>query len=214
MFPIIAPINYQAIAKELAEKNYVVIDHFIPFDDSVELLALLNERKFDGAFRPAAIGKSGEKEIIQDIRSDQIHWLDENDTSDVVKAWFERVSLLSTTLKEQLFLPLKRFECHFAHYPHGTFYKKHIDAFRLSEGRLLSVIGYLTPNWQIGDGGELLIYDHTIQPASKQPVIKAIEPIMGRLVILRSDTVPHEVALSKTDRYSITGWLRQDELLF
>lgn len=214
MFTEIAPINYHAIAEELADKNYVVIDHFIPFDESVELLALLNERKFSGAFKPAAVGKSGEKEIIQEIRSDQIHWLDEMDPSDVIKAWFKRVHLLSETLKSELYLPLKRFECHFAHYPHGTFYKKHLDAFRVNEGRILSVIGYLTPNWQIGDGGELLIYDHHIKPASKQPVIKTIEPIMGRLVILRSDTVPHEVALSKTDRYSITGWLRQDELLF
>lgn len=214
MFNEIAPIDYFAIADELAEKSYVVIDNFIPFDDSVDLLALLNERKFNGRFKPAAIGKSGEKEIIQEIRSDQIHWLDELDESAVVRAWFERVHLLADTLKEQLFLPIKRFECHFAHYPHGTFYKKHLDAFRVSEGRLLSVIGYLTPNWKIGDGGELLIYDHKVTPANKQPIIKSIEPIMGRLVILRSDTIPHEVALSKTDRYSITGWLRQDDLLF
>lgn len=214
MFQEIAPINYYAIAEELACNNFVVIDNFIPFDDCVALLSLLNERKFKGAFKPAAIGKSGEKEIIQEIRSDQIHWLDENDASEMVNAWFERIHLLSATLKEQLFLPIKRFECHFAHYPYGTFYKKHLDAFRLSEGRILSVIGYLTPNWQLGDGGELLIYDHKIKPASKQPVIKTIEPLMGRLVILRSDTVPHEVAFSKKDRYSITGWLRQDELLF
>lgn len=214
MFQEIAPIDYYAIAEELAQNNYVVIDSFIPFDESVELLSLLNERKFSGAFKPAAIGKSGEKEIIQEIRSDQIHWLDEQDSSDTIKAWFKRVSLLSETLKEQLFLPIKRFECHFAHYPHGTFYKKHLDEFRVSEGRVLSVIGYLTPNWQLGDGGELLIYDHSVKPAHKQPVIKTIEPLMGRLVILKSDTVPHEVALAKKDRYSITGWLRQDELLF
>ncbi|MDV7402803.1 2OG-Fe(II) oxygenase, partial [Arthrospira platensis SPKY1] len=98
--------------------------------------------------------------------------------------WFQRVRLLSESLRNGLRIPINYFECHFAHYSSGAYYKKHLDAFRERQGRLISVICYLTPNWTEGDGGELLIYDHRIEPARNQPVIEVIKPTMGRLVLL------------------------------
>lgn len=209
----LSSVSFSQVIDDLAQDGYAVLDHFIPADLAITLLAELNQRKLDGAFSPAGIGKSGELSIDQQIRSDQILWLSEFDQNEAIRNWFARIHLLSEALRQELRLPIKRYEGHFAHYPQGTFYKKHLDAFKTREGRLISVICYLTPNWQKGDGGELLVYNHLTKPAHCQEIIEKIEPVMGRLVLLQSELIPHEVALSRTDRYSITGWLRQDEAI-
>lgn len=209
----LSPLPFSQIINDLAEQGYAVVDHFIPADLAIKLLTELNQRKLNGKFSPAGIGKSGEISIDQQIRSDQILWLDEKDSHEAIVEWFTLIQYLSETLRNELRLPIKRYECHFAHYPQGTFYKKHLDAFKEREGRLISVICYLTPDWKIGDGGELNIFDHKVKPSRNQPVIKQIAPLMGRLVLMQSELIPHEVSLSKTDRYSITGWLRQDEIM-
>jgi SM-20-related protein len=212
MIQELAPLSYEDILAQLCEKNYAVIDQFIPLKEGISLLNLLQSRKLDGLFKPAAIGKAQDKSIEQSIRSDQVLWLNANDSNEAISSWFRRIRLLSDAIRKGLFIPINDFECHFAHYPSGTFYKKHLDAFKDSDERLVSIIGYLNPDWKIGDGGELLIYDNkpTIAP-HKQSVIDTIEPMMGRVVLMLSKEVPHEVALSKTDRYSITGWLRYNQ---
>jgi SM-20-related protein len=55
------------------------------------------------------------------------------------------------------------YECHFARYGEGAFYKKHLDAFKTPEEshlpkRLLSSVLYLNRDWGNEDGGELLLY--------------------------------------------------------
>lgn len=206
----LAPIRYEDILDQLCSRGYAVVDGFIPAEECIALRELLINRKLEGAFRPAAIGKADEKTIVSTQRNDHILWLDENDAAEEIRSWFKRVRLLADSIKRGLFLPINNFECHFAHYPAGSFYKKHLDGFRDKDERLISVIAYLNPDWTKEDGGELKIYDHHVKPKSKQPVIDVIEPLMGRLVLLLSQEIPHEVAKSQNDRYSITGWLRNN----
>jgi len=58
---------------------------------------------------------------------------------------------------------------------------------------------YLNKNWQKGDGGELVIYK------DEQEII--IEPLGKRLLLIKSDTIEHEVLTTNIQRYSLTGWL-------
>jgi len=81
----------------------------------------------------------------------------------------------------------------------GAFYKKHKDAFKSDDARRISVILYLNKNWEKENGGELKLYLENSE--------ETIEPISGRLVVFESH-LEHEVLESKTDRYSITGWLK------
>src|SRR5690606_40843214 len=48
-------------------------------------------------------------------------------------------------VNRHLFLGLYEYECMFAHYPAGAFYKKHLDAFKSGINRRLSTVLYLNP---------------------------------------------------------------------
>jgi len=105
----------------------------------------------------------------------------------------------------RLFLGLFDYECHYAYYDAGAFYKKHVDAFRGSNTRILSTVLYLNPDWTPDDGGELVMYT-----PDGQSVIDTIAPRFDRLVVFLSEEFPHEVLPTKVYRYSLTGWFRKN----
>jgi SM-20-related protein len=104
---------------------------------------------------------------------------------------------------QRFFLGIARNEHHLAVYPPGTHYEKHVDTFKNSDSRVVSTVLYLNRNWKAADGGELVLY-----PERGNAV--TIEPTAGRLVLFES-ILPHEVLLSHSNRYSITGWFRRRE---
>jgi len=111
-------------------------------------------------------------------------------------------------MNQRLFLGLFDYESHYAHYPSGAFYKRHVDAFKGQSNRVLTTVMYLNPFWQTQDGGQLQIYD-----INDDNLITSVEPEMGTFVVFLSEQFPHEVLPSKRDRYSIAGWFRiQDPL--
>ncbi len=63
---------------------------------------------------------------------------------------------------------------------------------------MITLVYYFNDDWQEGNGGELKIYH-------KDEVI--IQPLANRCVLFRTEGMEHEVLLSKSDRYSLTGWL-------
>jgi SM-20-related protein len=86
-----------------------------------------------------------------------------------------------------------------AHYPAGSFYKRHLDQFKERNNRVISTILYLNKNWEASQGGELkLFFDHEE---------KIVEPKYGRIVSFKSDQLEHEVLKTNVDRFSITGWM-------
>ncbi|MCP4060155.1 MAG: 2OG-Fe(II) oxygenase, partial [Pseudoalteromonas sp.] len=102
----------------------------------------------------------------------------------------------------QFFMGLFDYECHYAKYTQGDFYKKHFDAFKGRSNRVFTTILYLnTPE----KGGELVIY----KPKSKQIEI-IIKPTAGTLVMFESERFAHEVLPAINERYSIAGWFRKN----
>jgi SM-20-related protein len=93
-------------------------------------------------------------------------------------------------------------EVHYAYYPTGTFYKKHLDSFVNDQSRKYSVILYLNEDWVESHAGELLLY------LNNDKIVR-IEPIAGRLVFFPSHEIPHEVTPTNKPRLSITGWLKK-----
>lgn len=172
-----------------------------------ELQALPNEE-----LKVAGIGRQDEFQLNRQIRRDKIHWLDGNSVCQQhFLAWMEAVRL---GLNQRLFLGLFDYECHYASYAPGAFYKKHLDAFKYQSAlatalppqpnRVLSTVLYLNPNWTREDGGELLLYDEI----NDEQLLQCIAPKYGKLVIFLSDKFPHEVAVTQRDRHSIAGWFR------
>jgi len=183
----------------LAENDFLVLDNQLLEKEVLELKNDLLKRKEEDAFKQAGIGTLNEFQIAKSIRGDKISWLKPSEATGALKDFFLSVDELIRMLNRYCFLSLSGFEFHYAHYPSGTFYKRHLDQFSSRNNRMISLIVYLNTGWAKGDGGELAIYfdDKT----------EIIEPIGGRVVIFKSDVLEHEVLLSDKDRYTLTGWL-------
>ena len=109
-------------------------------------------------------------------------------------------------LNRTCFLGILQKEFHYAVYPKGTFYKRHLDTFQNDSRRKLSMVCYLNDkNWLASNGGELTLYlpDETGEQALD------IIPRPGRVVIFESQILEHEVKpVLNSERLSITGWLK------
>ncbi len=152
-------------------------------------------------FSPAGVGRSRDFTRIESVRSDAIAWIDGETAAG--RAWLAWAARLQRALNRALLLGLFSFESHFAHYRPGDRYRRHVDAFRGEANRILSVVLYLNPQWQAGDGGELVLY-----PESGKAAKLAVAPTWGTLVAFLSEEFPHEVLPARRDRYSIAGWYR------
>ena len=109
---------------------------------------------------------------------------------------------LREALNRGLFLGLEDFECHFALYPPGAFYRKHVDRFRDDDRRMVSVVVYLNEGWLPEDGGQLRMY-------LDEERVHDVQPTGGCLVVFLSGEVPHEVLPANRERLSLTGWFRR-----
>lgn len=196
---------YEKIINDLMDRRYSVVDGFFSAE-AVETLrnALLDNFDKD-QFKKAAIGNGGNTFIEQAIRGDFILWMDEQAAGQAEKSFFNKINDLANYLNKTCFLGILHKEFHYALYPEGTFYKRHLDTFQNDDRRKLSMVCYLNgSDWKTEDGGELVLYINE----SGAELSKKIEPLSGRMVIFESQVLEHEVKPAKRDRLSITGWLK------
>ena len=189
----------QNIANALHSDGYIVLD--CPIADIAQDLHSHLENIDTGQFKSAGIGREQKFQHNPFVRSDEILWIDECEPE--LTPYMDWMNTLRQQINQNLFLGLFDYECHFAHYSPGSFYKKHIDAFKGSSNRVVTTILYLNPHWQPGDGGELLLYT-----PDSGTLLKTISPRFGKLVVFLSELFPHEVLPANKDRYSIAGWFR------
>jgi SM-20-related protein len=196
---------YDYISDKLAEQGYCIVNQLL--DD--DLLLALTERVMnldDEDLTPAGIGRDQDHQLKTQIRRDQTRWLNPDHPIDA--RYLAQMGQFRLAINRRLFLGLFDYESHYAYYPEGAFYKKHLDAFKGESNRVLTTVLYFNSAWQHDEGGELLIY----HPDS-DAVIEKVKPELGTFVIFLSEQFPHEVVESKRDRYSIAGWFRiQDPL--
>ncbi|MFT4755554.1 MAG: SM-20-related protein [Vicingaceae bacterium] len=192
-----------AVADSLALNSYAILDNFLSDEEALNCLDVLKDNKEKGKFKKAGIGTSNQFQINQNIRGDEIKWLDESNLSPANQIYITQIQAMMDFFNRSLFLSLKDFECHFAHYPAGSFYKRHLDLLKLSDHRVLSFVFYLNQNWKREDGGELQLY---LKENDIEKTV-VVDPLLGRVVIFRSELLEHEVILANKSRYSITGWM-------
>ncbi len=193
-------IIFSELVDSLAEKGWAVTDNFFITDFLQELLKEEMLLFKSGQFKQAGIGKGAEHKVVSEIRSDFVHWLDEDNLSELQKQFWIQMEELKQFLNREFFLGLKEMEFHFAVYPEGSFYKKHFDRFQRDSGRTISCVLYLNQEWTENDGGQLRIYNNE--------KFTDVIPVFGRLVCFKSDEIEHEVLPTKRERYSITGWMK------
>ncbi len=162
-------------------------------------------------FKIAGIGRALEHQVNPFVRTDEIIWVDKEGLASEgspLRAYLDWMENLRLALNRRLFLGLFDYECHYARYDKGAFYKKHFDAFKANRNRVVSTILYLNPSWQAEDGGELVLYKPAGALEPDQEILETVQPLFGRMVIFLSEDFPHEVLPSNKPRYSLTGWFR------
>lgn len=193
------------ISAEIYQKSYAIVDNFVDEEFQSALLAEQMKLVTQGKFRHAAVGKGGQKQVRTEIRGDEVHWMDGDDLSPLQAAYWEKLEEIRKVLNQRCFLGLRSFEGHFARYPIGSFYKRHLDQFQAVPHRVVTVILYLNEAWSQEDEGVLRMY---IPQEDGSELIQDVLPVGGRLVIFLSGEIPHEVLPTKKERISITGWFR------
>lgn len=193
------------ISAEIYQNSYVIVDDFIDEDFRRALLEEQVNLVNQGKFRHAAVGKGGQKQVRTEIRSDEVLWMDADDLSPLQAAYWSKIEEIRQALNRRCFLGLKSFEGHFARYPIGSFYKRHLDQFQAVPHRVVTVILYLNDSWTPEDEGALRMYFPQEDGTER---MEDVLPLGGRLVVFLSGEIPHEVLPTKKERISITGWLR------
>ena len=91
---------------------------------------------------------------------------------------------------------------HYAWYPPGAGYARHVDQPRLRGQRRVSLVLYLNRRWKAADGGVLRI-------SADDGRYRDIEPLAGRLVaFLTERREPRGAADAVQPVWSLTGWFR------
>ncbi|MDG0816053.1 2OG-Fe(II) oxygenase [Bdellovibrio svalbardensis] len=200
--------------EELAQKNWAISKQVFSEDFCKDLAHECQNLAAAGQLSKASIGKGASKTVRSEIRGDFIQWLDDS------HPFHQCLELIRQSLNQFFFLGLRRVEAHFALYPPGAGYAKHIDNHRPNSGqnsgssgggsnhRKITFVLYLNENWQKDHGGELSLYN----PDKDSEMLGQVEPTMGTLILFRSDLFPHQVEKSSANRMSLTGWFRDDAL--
>ena len=193
--------DFELIIEALATQGWVVFPQFMSASQVEACRQQALTYHADGRFTPASIGRGASQTINSQVRQDAIFWLNDSEQgmAGEFQAW---THALIQALNETLYLGLVEAELHFALYPEGGFYQRHIDNFKASSARLITVILYLNQHWTQDQGGELRIYLENEQ-------VMDIAPQAGTLVIFLSERFEHEVLPTQQERLSLTGWLRR-----
>lgn len=204
---------YEKISSELAEKSYTTVDGFLNESGVNALIKTIDDSVKNGGFKKAGIGTAHQFQVNNAIRGDFIHWINLKETEGMLKGFVDRIYGLLTYINRTCFLGLKDFEMHYAYYPQGAGYKRHLDQLKANDHRRLTFILYLNKGWQIKDGGLLRMY---LKNSNNEEIPFDIAPLAGRLVVFRSDLIEHEVLACTRPRYSMTGWMldQNSELTF
>ncbi|SHE62316.1 SM-20-related protein [Psychroflexus salarius] len=195
--------TYEAIINDLQLKHFSCVDHFFKPELINQLRQQLLDKYQQDDLKKAAIGNRTNETIINSIRGDYIQWINHQSKNTIEAAFFNKINQFIEYLNRTCFMGILHREFHYAVYPEGTFYKRHLDSFQSDQRRKLSMVLYLNDHhWSIKNGGELVIYTH-------QNTTETIIPKPGRLVVFESQLLEHEVKkVNSGKRLSITGWLK------
>lgn len=189
------------IVDDLAEQGWSLQPQFIAPSLTLELAEECRKRAAQGALAPAGVGRGAQQQIREGVRGDQIQWLEAGQAA-ACDQYLRVFDQLRVALNKGLYLGLEDFEGHFALYPPGAFYQKHVDRFRDDDRRAVSAVFYLNQDWLAEQGGALRLY---LPNGETRDVL----PQAGSLLVFLSADMPHEVLPATRERLSLTGWFRR-----
>ena len=200
--------SFEQITQGLCENKFALVDNFLPQNLYQSISREVRRQHMEGLTRPAKVGRLATARQNKKIRGDNIRWVSKETTPVSVHKVFDIIEDLRLSLKQNLFLPLHDSEYHFAVYPPGGYYKRHLDCHKGANNRVITFILYLNrKNWSAKNGGQLKVWH------SKKDT-EEILPIGNRLVVFSSPDFLHSVLPCHINRCSLTGWFRRVPPLF
>jgi SM-20-related protein len=176
-----------------------VRDQFLAPSQIRALADCAHLRRARGDFEAARIGSDRSLQRREDIRGDSICWITPP-LWPAEQALLGELERLRLELNREAWLGLFELELHYAWYPPGAGYARHVDQPQGRAQRRVSLVLYLNEDWTPAAGGELRIFD-----ASGH---RDIEPMAGRLVCFLTPGREHAVLPTQRDRLSVSGWFR------
>lgn len=164
------------------------------------LIECAQQRRTGGDFEAARIGGERTLQRRADIRGDSTCWIVPPLLAPE-RTLLEELERLRLELNREALLGLFELELHYAWYPPGAAYARHVDQPQGRGQRQVSLVLYLNEGWTSAAGGELRLFD----AAGGH---RDIEPTAGRLVCFLTPGREHEVLPTQCDRLSISGWFR------
>ncbi len=195
------PVLLDAIVDDLARHGWSHQPDALPAGQIAALAEACRMRHARGELQRAAIGRAATQTLDTQVRGDHIQWL-EHGQCPLTDDYLAFAEELRQTLNRHLYLGLEDYESHFALYPPGSFYRRHVDRFRDDDRRTVTTLLYLNADWRAEDGGEL----HLELGEGRSTRIR---PEAGTLVVFMAADFPHEVLLAHRERLSISGWFRR-----
>ena len=162
------------IHRRLETENFVVVDGFVPPDATRELRDEIRRAHDAGHLTPGVLagGKAGDatQYTMREVRGDHVGWFDGSETADgdggdpLWRRLPDAMKRADTLVHELGQLGgdarhvASRSKAMCTVYPGaGARYVRHVDN-PDRNGRLLTALLYLNPEWQEGDGGELRVF--------------------------------------------------------
>src|ERR1700678_3269905 len=177
---------------DLRTDGIAVRDRFLTRSQIRALTASAQKRREQGGFAAARIGADRQLQRRAEIRGDSICWLTEPLFAPE-RALLRRLENLRVQMNRDAFLGLFELELHYAWYPPGTGYARHVDQPQGRGERQVSLVLYLNEGWTSAAGGELRL-------CAAAGGHRVIEPVAGRLVCFLTPGREHEVLPTERDR--------------
>ena len=203
-------------AEGLTQNNYCVLDGFFGMENALALRTEIISYHTKGLMKDGEIGAgklASSRGAVGTMRSDKIVWFEGSEpVCPLLRRYILFIDVFAHKLcalmgscfaEESKWAMGGRSKAMATLYPaSGTRYVPHFDNPN-GDGRKLSCVYNLNPNWESSHGG-------SIRVKTKRKTIE-IGPLCDRLAIFWSDRrCPHEVLPSFRDRYAVTVWFFDD----
>ena len=193
--------QFESLIVGLINEQFGLCHDFIDEKQASGLRNNLLRLRENGEMQPAGIGKSTSYAKNTKVRGDVIKWIEPNSQDEHERLFLDKMEAFITYLNRSCYAGISNYEFHYAYYEQGSFYKRHLDQFKIDNGRKYSFVLYLNEDWLETDGGNLVLY---LEEGEKR-----VYPFGGSAVFFKSDVVEHEVKMSETRaRMSIAGWMK------
>jgi SM-20-related protein len=191
--------KFEALITGYLADDYATCEDFFDLNLIASLRKNLQKGHANGIMHQAGVGKQASFQQNLKVRGDLISWMENDSVEPSELAFMAIVKAFYGYLNQTCYTGINGSEFHNALYETGSFYKRHMDQFKLDSNRQFSMVTYLNEDWLDTDGGELVLYLD-----GKEIIIR---PQGGRVVFFKADKIEHEVRPASRERMSIAGWL-------